>query len=177
MFATFLRATEPELVQESTYQANRILDANYEKANLANIVKEQCNHLTKEEKNALLRLLLSYEDLFDGTLGDWQTEPIKFQLKPGATPYHGRAYPIPKIHEETLKKEIQRLIELGVLERCGASEWASPFFIIPKPNGTVRFLTDMRQVNKRIVRRPFPLPKINDMMQKLEGFKFASALD
>ena len=177
LFATFLRATEPELVQESTDRANRILDANYEKANLASIVKEQCSHLTKEEKNALLRLLLSYEDLFDGTLGDWQTEPIKFQLKPGATPYHGRAYPIPKIHEETLKKEIQRLIELGVLERCGASEWASPSFIIPKPNGTVRFLTDMRQVNKRIVRRPFPLPKINDMMQKLEGFRFASALD
>ncbi len=84
------------------------------KANLADIVQEQCTHLTKEEKNILLRLLLSYEDLFDGTLGDWQTDPIKFQLKPGATPYHGRAYPIPKIHEETLKKEIQRLIELRI---------------------------------------------------------------
>ena len=35
----------------------------------------------------------------------------------------------------------------------------------------------MRQVNKRIVRKPFPLPKINDMMKKLECFKFASALD
>ena len=31
-------------------EATEILDANYEKANLANIVKEQCNHLTKEEK-------------------------------------------------------------------------------------------------------------------------------
>ena len=53
LFATFIRATEPELVQESTDRANRILDANYEKANLANIVKEQCNHLTKEGKKCL----------------------------------------------------------------------------------------------------------------------------
>ena len=59
---------------------------------MANIVKKKCSHLTKEDKNSLLRLLLSYEDLFDDTLGDWQTDLIKFQLKPGATPYHGRAY-------------------------------------------------------------------------------------
>ena len=34
-------------------------------------------------------------------------------------------------------------------------------------NGTVGFLTDMLQVNKRIVRKPYPLPKINDMIQKI----------
>ena len=34
----------------------------------------------------------------------WQTDPIKFQLKAGATPYHGKAYHIPKMHEETFKK-------------------------------------------------------------------------
>ena len=35
----------------------------------------------------------------------------------------------------------------------------------------------MRQVNKRIVRKPYPLPKINYMIQKLEGFQYATALD
>ena len=58
----------------------------------------------------MIRSLLSYEDLFDGTLGEWQTDLMKFQLKPGTTPYHGGAYPIPKIHEETFRKEIQRLL-------------------------------------------------------------------
>jgi len=30
-----------------------------------------------------------FEDLFDGTLGDWNTEPISFELKRDAKPYHG----------------------------------------------------------------------------------------
>jgi hypothetical protein len=35
--------------------------------------------------------------LFDGTLGHWRTKPVSFQLKDGVTPYHGRAFPIPKV--------------------------------------------------------------------------------
>ena len=69
------------------------------------------------------------------------------------------------------------MIKTGVLEKCSDSEWASPTFIIPKKNGTVRFITDLRQVNKRIVRKPFPIPKISEVMQKLEGFRYATALD
>ncbi len=74
-------------------------------------------------------------------------------------------------------KEIRRLIELGVLEWQSLSEWAAPSFIQPKKNGTVRFLTDFRELNKRLVRKPFPLPKISTVLQELEGFTFATALD
>ena len=41
----------------------------------------------------------------------------------------------------------------------------------------MRFITDLRQVNKRIVRKPFPIPQIADVMQKLQGFQYATALD
>ena len=41
----------------------------------------------------------------------------------------------------------------------------------------VRFLTDFRELNKRLVRKPFPLPKISTVLQELEGFTFATALD
>ena len=57
------------------------------------------------------------------------------------------------------------------------SKWAAPTFIIPKKNGTVRFICDSRESNKRIKRKPFPIPKIQDMLLKLEGFKYASSLD
>ncbi len=57
----------------------------------------------------LLVLLLKFEELFDGTLGDWKLLPVSFELKEGAKPYHGRPYPIPKIHKATLTKEIDRL--------------------------------------------------------------------
>ena len=58
-----------------------------------------------------------------------------------------------------------------------ASEWASPSFIIPKSDQTVRMISDFREVNKRLVRKPFPIPKISTVLQELEGFTFATALD
>ena len=115
--------------------------------------------------------------LFDGTLGDWDTKPVSFEIKEGIKPYHGRAFPIPKVHKETILKEVRRLVELGVLEWQPASEWASPSFIQPKKNGTVRFLTDFREVNRRLVRKPFPIPKISTVLQEVEGFTYATSLD
>ena len=129
------------------------------------------------QQQLLLRVLQKHEPLFDGTLCKWNVEPLNIQLKPGVTPYHSRAFPIPKIHEETLKKEVRRLERIGVLRRVNHSEWAAPTFIIPKKDGKVRFVSDFRELNKRIVRNPYPLPKIQDLMLKLEGFQYASALD
>ena len=74
-------------------------------------------------------------------------------------------------------KEVNRLLELDVLEWQPLSEWAAPSFIQAKKNGTVRFLTDFRELNKRIVRKPFPLPKISTVLQELEGFTYATSLD
>jgi hypothetical protein len=56
-------------------------------------------------------------------------------------------------------------------------EWASSSFIVLKHDQTVRFLSDFREVNKRIVRNPFPLPETSTVLQEMEGFTFATALD
>ena len=76
-----------------------------------------------------------------------------------------------------MKTECDRLVKLGVLEECQESEWAAPTFIIPKKNNTVRFISDFRKLNAALKRKPYPIPKIQDMLQKLEGFKYATALD
>jgi hypothetical protein len=83
-------------------------------------------------KKKLLQLLKKYKSPFDGTLGDWKTKPVSFQLKDGVSPYHGQAFPVPKVHKETIIKEVERLCKLGELERHSASEWALPSFIIQK---------------------------------------------
>jgi predicted regulator of amino acid metabolism with ACT domain len=57
------------------------------------------------------------------------------------------------------------------------SELAAPSFIIPKKDGTVRFINDFRELNKRIKRKPFPIPNIQDMLLNLEGFQYATSLD
>jgi hypothetical protein len=54
---TFYESTEPKAVREDTKHATRILDANYEKANIPNLV-EECSHLNKEEQNKLLEVLV-----------------------------------------------------------------------------------------------------------------------
>jgi hypothetical protein len=122
-------------------------------------------------------LLLDYESLFDGTLGDWNRPPVSIELKDGAKPYHGRPYPIRQIHKATLMKEFDRLVGIGVLKRQTSSEWASSTFIIPKKDMTVPTTSNFWELNKRIVRRPYPIPKISTMLQKLEGFTYATALD
>jgi hypothetical protein len=73
--------------------------------------------------------------------------------------------------------EIQRLCDLRVLEWQTSSEWATPSFIQPKKNKTVCLLTDFQDVNKRLVRKPFPIPITSTVLQELEGFIYATALD
>ena len=163
-------------VKQATSRIKKILDAKYEKANLKQLVKK-LNYLTKTEQKLLLKTLRKYESMFDGTLGDYTGSKYKIELQDGVKPYHAKPFPIPKVHEETLRKEVERLVQIGVLKRVNNSEWAAPTFIIPKKNGTVRFISDFRELNKRIKRKPFPIPKIQDLLLKLEGFKYATSLD
>jgi hypothetical protein len=133
-------AMEPQSTQDATECATWILDAKYSKDDLQSFVRDNCKHLSADQQKKLLQLLKKYESLFDGTLGDWKTKLVSFQLKEGASPYQCQAFPVPKIHKDTLIKEVERLVKLGVLEWQPASEWASLLFIIPKKIGPSIFL-------------------------------------
>ncbi len=129
-----------------------MLDAKYEKADLPAIIRENCSHLTASNREKLLSVLLKFESLFNGTLGDWKLLPVSFELKEGMKPCHGRPYPFPHKHKAILMKEIKWLCNIGVLEWQPSSQWASPTFIIPRKDSTVRTISDFRKLNKRIVR-------------------------
>ncbi len=90
-------AMEPQSTQDATKRVTQILDAKNKKADLQSIVRDNCKHLSANQKKKLLQLLTEYELLFNGTLGDWKTKPVSFQLKEGVSPYHGRAFPVPKV--------------------------------------------------------------------------------
>ena len=170
-----LFAHDPDTTDAERIQG--IIESKYTPADLEKIVAE-CTHLEAAEQKQLLRLLQKYEDLFDGTLGTWKTDPIQLELKePNVKPYHAKPYPVPHSQEKRLKDEIKRLCTYGVLRKINNSEWACPMFTISKPDGSLRSLADLREVNKVIKRKPFPLPKITDMLQKLEGFMYATSLD
>jgi hypothetical protein len=88
-------AHEPASTHNPTKRMVEILDAKYDKADLPSIVTNNCLHLSTSHCDLLLALLLNFEELFGGMLGDWKLPPVSFELKEGAKPYHGRPYPIP----------------------------------------------------------------------------------
>ena len=94
--------------------------------------------------------------MFDGTLGKYTDCDYTIKLNEDTKPYHAKPFPvpithnhfpIPIIHEPTLNKEVNKLIEIRVLKIINNSQWAAPTFIIPKNNGTVRLISDFRELN------------------------------
>ena len=163
-YSQFQAFVEPSSTRQATRRVTENLDAKYEKEDLHKVVQENCRHLSVAQRNKMLRLLLEFEELFDDTLGDWDTDSVNFELKEGAQPFHGRPIPIPKVHVKTLRNEVDRLAEIGVLVKQSSSRWAAPIFIIPKKDFTVCFISDFREVNKRIVRKQYPIPKVSTML-------------
>ena len=88
------------------------------KINIVETISKNCSHLSKNKQNKIINLLKKYEKLFNGTLGDINTCPVHLEFKKGAIPKHHKPIPVLKIHEMTLKKELQRLCKLGVLRKC-----------------------------------------------------------
>jgi hypothetical protein len=138
--------------------------------------KTNASILSAYQQKKLLQLLTKYELLFDGTLGDWKTTGL-ISIKGGSITLPWPSFPSAKSPQKTIKKEVERLCQLGVLERQPASEWALPSFIIPKKDKTFHFLSDFWEVNKRVVRKLFPVPKISTVLQEIKGFSYATALD
>ena len=61
--------------------------------------------------------------------------------------------------------------------KVNRSHWGAPTFLIPKEDSTVRFISDIIDLNKCILRQPYPMPKIQDMLLRLEGFPSGTILD
>ena len=122
-------------------------------------------------------LLIKHTKLFDGTLGRYPGEPMHIELKEGAQPVYWCPYPVPLVHMETFRKELEHLVQIGVLTPTRDSEWGLPTFIVPKKDGRVRWVSDMRELNKVIKRMQYMLPIINDVLHKRRGYQFLTKLD
>jgi hypothetical protein len=112
-------------------------------------VIKTCENIHLEEQHQLKTSLQKYEHLFDGTLGEFNMEPISLQLMdPNCKPTHTRTYTVPRSVEQLQqRKEIIIFLDIGVLKEDYSSEWSSTSFEIHKKNGTIRVVPDFRKLN------------------------------
>jgi len=164
---------DSDLAEDAAHRVKQILDAKCDKADIEKICEEQAE-LDEQQREQLAVSLRKHKALFDGQSGRWHGQEVKLELQEGAKPYHACAHNALRCHMQTLKAKVERLVKIGVLKKVNCSEWAVPTFVIPKQDGSVRFISDFRELNKRILRKPHPIPNIQDMLLNLEGFQWAT---
>jgi hypothetical protein len=82
-----------------------MLDAKYEFTQVRDVV-DQLSHLNMHQKADLLQVLQKNQKMFDGTLGVYPHKKFHIDIDPDAKPVHARAYPVPRVHLQTFKKEL-----------------------------------------------------------------------
>ena len=153
-----------------------IQEAKYDRVDPAEVAGQQ-QHLTAKQRADLTQLFSRYERLFRGELGKYPGKQLRIEIDNTAIPVHTRAYSVPRAHEEVFKKELKHLVDLGVLRRCGRTDWAAGTFIIPKKDGRVRWISDFRALNKVVRRRVYPLPRIQEILTRRPGYQYFTKLD
>ena len=134
-------------------------------------LREDCNEqtcLSKLKRKQLIVLLLEFSDVFQARLENWKGPLINITLKKDTTPQYSRSYVTLQAHLAPLKKEVNRLVSLGVLSLVPYSEWASPTFAMPKKDQTIRVVHDFRKVNTQILRKVFPFHESKTRYTKLD---------
>ncbi|CAM5167446.1 unnamed protein product [Natator depressus] len=120
-------------------------------------------------------LCTSYAPTFSATPG--LTERAYHSIDTGnARPIRVQPYRVSPQVKTAIEREIQDMLQMGVI-RPSESAWASPVVLVPKPDGEIRFCMDYRKLNA--VTRPdnYPMPRTDELLEKLGRDQFISTLD
>jgi len=107
-------------------------------------------------RGAVDSLLEEYKAIWAGQLGKVDVTPHRIKVTPGARPRWAQPYRERHASRDFIAKEVQRQRDHGVIEPSSA-ERAFPVVLVPKPDGTMRFCMDNRQLNEVTVRDSYPL--------------------
>ena len=75
-----------------------------------------------------------------------------------------------------LKDQLQELLGKGFI-RPSASPWGAPFLFVKKKDGSFRMCIDYRQLNKVTIKNKYPIPRIDDLFDQLQGACTFSKID
>jgi hypothetical protein len=136
------------------------------------------DNLSETQKTTLRQLLSRYRKAFafkPEELGKTHlaSHDIDTQNNP---PVRQPPYRVSQFERAEISKEVQKMLDLGVIVPS-VSPYASPVVLVSKPDGTWRFCIDYRKLNKITKVDVYPMPQMDDALDKLSGLKYASSLD
>ncbi|GJW21462.1 putative reverse transcriptase domain-containing protein [Tanacetum coccineum] len=96
---------------------------------------------------------------------------VEFQINliPGAAPVARAPYRLAPSEMQELSDQLQELADRGFI-RPSTSPWGAPVLCVKKKDGSFRMCIDYWELNKLIVKNHYPLPRINDLFDKLQVF-------
>ncbi|GJW01364.1 putative reverse transcriptase domain-containing protein [Tanacetum coccineum] len=101
---------------------------------------------------------------------------FKIELVPGAAPVARAPYRLAPSELKELADQLQELSEKGFI-RPSSSPWGAPVLFVKKKDGSFRMCIDYRELNKLTVKNRYPLPRIDDLFDQLQGSSVYSKID
>ncbi|GJZ07927.1 putative reverse transcriptase domain-containing protein [Tanacetum coccineum] len=106
------------------------------------------------------------------------TRQVEFQidLVPGAAPVARAPYRLAPSEMKELSEQLKELSDKGFI-RPSSSPWGAPVLFVKKKDGSFRMCIDYRELNKLTVKTRYPLPRIDDLFDQLQGSSVYSKID
>lgn len=144
--------------------------------NTTEVATLNCTTDLTPEQQKRLNQLISYwmPSLEKQVLGC--TNLIEHEIITDSAPIKQRYYPVSPVVQKQIDAELNKMLEQDIIEPS-KSPWSSPVLLVPKKDGTHRFVVDYRQLNKVTKKDAYPLPYVSAILDRLRNARFLSSLD
>ncbi len=133
------------------------------------------DHLSPSQLTDVARLQREFADVFSPRPGRTNLIQHHIETEPGVV-VRSRPYRLPEHKKKVVQSELEAMLEMGVIEES-RSDWASPIVLVPKTDGSVRFCVDYRKVNAVSKFDAYPMPRVDELLDRLGTARFYSTLD
>ncbi|GJS13303.1 putative reverse transcriptase domain-containing protein [Tanacetum coccineum] len=146
---------------------------------LANITATKDEDKSKGKRLEDVPVVREFPEVFPEDLpGIPPTRQVEFRidLVPGAAPVARAPYRLAPSEMKELAEQLQELTDKGFI-RPSSSPWGAPVLFVKKKDGSFRMCIDYRELNKLTVKNRYPLPRIDDLFDQLQGSSIYSKID
>ncbi|GJR00825.1 putative reverse transcriptase domain-containing protein [Tanacetum coccineum] len=140
---------------------------------------EKAEDKSEEKRLEDVPIVREFPEVFPEDLpGLPPTRQVEFQidLVPGAAPVARAPYRLAPAEMQELSTQLQELSDKGFI-RPSSSPWGAPVLFVKKKDGSFRMCIDYRELNKLTVKNRYPLPRIDDLFDQLQGSRVYSKID